>query len=144
MGQQQLLLVILVTIVVGIATVVAMQVVNIQLEKSNKTKVRQDVQSVASSARAFYRKPGSLDGGNSSFKEVTFRQTSFPKLGLSSDALKVYNENGTYVISSRSNSQFTIEAYPSTNDSYDDENPLASTDGEALTAVVTPDSIAWQ
>ncbi len=144
MGQQQLLLVILVAITIGIATVVAMQVTSSQLENSNETQVRQDVQSIASSARGFYRKPGALDGGGSSFKEMTFRQTSFPKSGMSNDALKTYNENGTYVISSRSESQFTLEAYPTTNDNYDDENPLASTDGEALTAVITADSLTWQ
>lgn len=144
MGQQQLLLVILVVIIGGVATVVALQITGDQLKQANKTKVRQDVQSISASARAFYRKPGSMDGGGGSFKEMTFNYTSFPKTGLSNDALKAYNENGTYVISSRSAGKFTLLAYPSSNEDYDDENPLGSTEGEVLNAVVTPDSLAWQ
>lgn len=144
MGQQQLLLVILVSILVGIATIVALQVTGSQLEKSNKTNARQDVLSIATSSNGYYRKPDFVGGGGNSYKGITFKEITFPKDGISNDGLKTYNANGTYVINSRSDHQFTVKAYPSSDEKYDSKNPLNSTNGEALTAVITPDTVKWQ
>mgnify|MGYP000103171636 CR=1 FL=1 len=144
MGQQQLLLVILVVIVVGVATVVALRVTDSQLKQSNQTKVRYDIQSIAASARGFYLKPDIMGGGDNSFTSFDFSKTSFPKLKISSNGLKTYNENGTYVITSRSNAQFEIQAYPSSDDKYDNDNPLGSTDGSSIKAVIKEDTVEWQ
>jgi len=50
MGQQQLLLVILVTIIVGIATVVAINTFGAAADSANLDAVRQDMGSIAASA----------------------------------------------------------------------------------------------
>lgn len=54
MGQQQLLLVILVTIIVGIATVVAINTFGSSAEQANLDAVRQDIAQIATAAQAWY------------------------------------------------------------------------------------------
>ncbi|MDZ7806938.1 MAG: hypothetical protein U5K71_07465 [Gracilimonas sp.] len=53
MGQQQLLLVILVTIIVGIATVVAINTFGSAADSANLDAVRQDVATIAASAQGY-------------------------------------------------------------------------------------------
>jgi len=57
MGQQQLLLVILVTIIVGIATVVAINTFGSAADAANIDAVRNDVAAIASGAQGYYMKP---------------------------------------------------------------------------------------
>ena len=66
MGQQQLLLVILVTILVGIATVVAINTFGSSNVNANRDAVRNDVAAIATAAQAWYIKPEMLGGGNNS------------------------------------------------------------------------------
>lgn len=83
MGQQQLLLVILVTIIVGIATVVAINAFGSSAEQANRDAVRQDIAAIGSSAQAWFIRPAMLEGGNNSFNGListgsTSRQLPFP------------------------------------------------------------------
>jgi type II secretory pathway pseudopilin PulG len=75
MGQQQLLLVILVTVIVGIATVVAINTFGSASKSANIDAVNNDVASIAASAQAYYTKPSMMGGGGNSFSPVT----SFPE-----------------------------------------------------------------
>lgn len=77
MGQQQLLLVILVTIIVGIATVVAINTFSSAADSANLDAVRQDVANIAASAQGYYMKPTQLGGGGQTFASVTFNNISF-------------------------------------------------------------------
>ena len=67
MGQQQLLLVILVTILVGIATVVAINVFGDAAARANVDAVRQDLLQGASGAQAVWTKPRALGGAGGDF-----------------------------------------------------------------------------
>ena len=83
MGQQQLLLVILVTIIVGIATVVAINTFSSAADSANLDAVRQDLAQIGSSAQAYYIKPTMLGGGGSSFTGINFNLISFPSDSIS-------------------------------------------------------------
>ena len=115
MGQQQLLLVILVTIIVGIATVVAINTFSSAADSANVDAVRQDIASLAASAQSYYMKPDMLGGGGKTFTGITFDDLAFPTNGAeSSGATTVSNENGNYSITvTNSGADLEIDATPS-------------------------------
>jgi len=116
MGQQQLLLVILVTIIVGIATVVAINTFGTQADSANRDAVRQDIVAAISNARAFYQKPAMMGGGGKDFtstngQAITIGDLNIPGVtGNSSPSNQ--NENGTYSISTTATT-ITITGSPS-------------------------------
>ena len=103
MGQQQLLLVILVTIIVGIATVVAINTFGAAADSANVDAVRQDLASIGASAQGFYMKPEMLGGGGRTFTDITFNDIAFgaqvtESAADSNDDLQAENDNGIYVM----------------------------------------------
>ena len=113
MGQQQLLLVILVTIIVGIATVVAINTFSSAADSANLDAVRQDLAQIGASAQAYYIKPTMLGGGGNSFVGITFNNITFPSDSIINSASEAININGSYRISSTSVDQLIVEAIPS-------------------------------
>ena len=67
MGQQQLLLIVLGVIIVGIAVVVGINVFTASSTSSNRDAVISDLTNLASMAQQFYKKPSALGGGNNTF-----------------------------------------------------------------------------
>jgi Tfp pilus assembly protein PilE len=67
MGQQQLLLIVLGVIIVGIAVVVGINVFTASAASSNRDAVIADLTTIGSMAQGFYRKPTALGGGNNTF-----------------------------------------------------------------------------
>ena len=67
MGQQQLLLIVLGVIIVGIAVVVGINVFTASAASSNRDAVIADLTTIGSMAQGYYRKPTALGGGNNSF-----------------------------------------------------------------------------
>ena len=67
MGQQQLLLIVLGVIIVGIAVVVGINVFTASSSSSNRDGVVSDLTNLASLAQTYYRKPSALGGGNNTF-----------------------------------------------------------------------------
>jgi Tfp pilus assembly protein PilE len=118
MGQQQLLLVILVTIIVGIATVVAINTFGSAADQANIDAVNNDVAALASAAQGFYMRPAMLGGGGRTFTELTFQGLAFPYNISDADNLIVENENGRYQISARAAGHFTIIATPASSEGY--------------------------
>jgi type II secretory pathway pseudopilin PulG len=134
MGQQQLLLVILVTIVVGIATVVAINIFGSSAEQANHDAVRQDLAQIGTSAQGWYIKPAMLGGGNNSFVGVTFRSVNFPgNITDGETALEAENLNGTYRIVPGNADSFTIEGRPSSNAADNDQVFVATVTRGAIT-----------
>ncbi len=113
MGQQQLLLVILVTIVVGIAAVVAITTFGQNADSYNVDAVRQDMLAIGTTAQGYLMKHESMGGGGGEFTDMTFYDISFASDSLSSDGLVAYNKNGTYTLSSVSSSSVQLSALPS-------------------------------
>lgn len=132
MGQQQLLLVILVTIIVGIATVVAINTFSSAADSANVDAVRQDLASIAASAQGYYMKPTMLGGGGNSFVGMTFKDITFSgKVDSTVNTnLQARNDNGIYVIQAgATSSKLVIVAAP------------ASDSTNTLTATITKDNV---
>src|SRR5512134_1075091 len=93
MGQQQLLLIILGVIVVGIAVAVGITMFTDNAVSANKDAVTNDLVNLASRAQQFYRRPTALGGGQGSFVLLTADAAGLAKL-----TSKPINSNGTYSI----------------------------------------------
>ena len=93
MGQQQLLLIILGVIVVGIAVAVGITMFSDSAITSNRDGLTNDLVNLASRAQQFYRRPTSLGGGGNSFTLLTA-----DAVGMSRLTNVPSNANGTYTI----------------------------------------------
>ena len=93
MGQQQLLLIILGVIGVGIAVAVGITMFSDSAINANRDAMVNDLVNLASRAQQFYRRPSSLGGGGNSFAGLTADQAGIAKL-----TNKAVNGNGSYYI----------------------------------------------
>jgi len=93
MGQQQILLIILTVIVVGIAIVVGTQIFKAQAADSNLDAICTDLVMLANRAQMHYKKPIVMGGGGESFAHLTANAT-----GLAYLTTAPSNGNGTYSI----------------------------------------------
>jgi len=84
MGQQQLLLIVLGVIVVGIAVVVGINLFNANATSANRDGVISDLNNLGAMGQQYYKKPTSMGGGGNAFTGWTI------PTGLDSTA------NGTY------------------------------------------------
>jgi hypothetical protein len=84
MGQQQLLLIILGVIIVGIAIAVGLSLFTSQSIQSNKDGMINDINNIAANAYQFYIRPASMGGGAGAYTNYKI------PVKMSS------NENGTY------------------------------------------------
>ena len=67
MGQQQLLLIVLGVIIVGIAVVVGINVFTVSSANSNRDAVISDLTTLAAMSQQYYRKPTAMGGGGNTF-----------------------------------------------------------------------------
>ena len=67
MGQQQLLLIVLGVIVVGIAIIVGINLFNANAVSSNRDAVISDLNNLAAMSQQYYKKPASMGGGANTF-----------------------------------------------------------------------------
>lgn len=123
MGQQQLLLIVLSAIIVGISIVVGINMFSQSAGSANQDAVLQDIMTIATRAQEWYRKPALLGGGDRSFAAVTLDTLNFPAT----------NANGAYQIAGVAN-QATITG-TGVEDQDGDGNPLQ------IQVIVVPDSI---
>jgi hypothetical protein len=86
MGQQQLLLIVLSVIIVGIAVVVGINMFGASAASANLEAVSNDLLNLSARAQQFYVKPSSMGGGGNSFTGLT----------LADLTAKPTNDNGTY------------------------------------------------
>ena len=123
MGQQQLLLVILVTILVGIATVVAINVFGTAAEEGNRDAVRQDLLQAAAGAQAVYTRPEALGGAGGDFTDTDALQpreimSALQIPGSFVDPLggptvtNWENENAEYTVATTNEYTLTVTAVP--------------------------------
>ena len=101
MGQQQLLLIVLGTIIVGVAVIVGINMFTTGAVNAERDALLQDVNTVASNAASYWRKPAAIGGGARSFVGITDVTT------FGSDSS---NANGSFVMSSVTVTQFTLTA----------------------------------
>lgn len=99
MGTQQLLLIVLGVIIVGIAVVVGIGIFGTNSQQANADAVAQDCLRIAANAQGYYRKPVMLGGGGNSFTGLTLG-----KCGWKS----AINQNGSYTLSSVQAGSFVV------------------------------------
>jgi len=95
MGQQQLLLIILGVIVVGIAVAVGITMFSDNAVNANRDAVSNDLVNLAARAQQYYRRPTALGGGGNSFVGLTADAAGLSKLTNMPGGA---NANGTYSI----------------------------------------------
>ena len=104
MGQQQLLLLVLGIVIVGLAVVVGIQAFGENQKKANADAITNDVIRIASDAQAWNLKPKAFGGGDGKFTGV-----SFEKLGYEVDATSSKYENlNANVTNGGANAGYTI------------------------------------
>ena len=95
MVQQQLLLIILGVIIVGIAVAVGITMFQDNAVDQNRTAVIADLTSLAAKAQQYFAKPTTLGGGGNSFSGLSADDTG---LGILASTAFTTNSNGTYSI----------------------------------------------
>ncbi|TFB09551.1 hypothetical protein E3V36_06515 [Candidatus Marinimicrobia bacterium MT.SAG.2] len=101
MGQQQLLLIVLGTIIVGVAVVVGINMFTTGAINAERDALLQDVNNIASSAAAYWRKPAALGGGARTFDGII----SVTTFGAADS-----NANGEFVLTGAGEFGFTVTA----------------------------------
>lgn len=101
MGQQQLLLIVLGTIIVGAAMIAGINMFNTGAMNSERDALLMDIHNVAASAASYWRKPAALGGGARSFLGVT----NVASFGSDSSTA-----NGNFIMSSVLMNQFVLTA----------------------------------
>lgn len=90
MGQQQLLLIILGVIIVGIAVAVALALFSDNAVSANRNAMTTDLMHLAAKARHYYGRPTSMGGGGKSFAGLTIEKLVTDKF--------IANANGRYYV----------------------------------------------
>ena len=121
MGQQQLLLIVLGVIIVGIAVVVGINVFTASSTQANRDAVISDMTNLAAMAQQYYRKPEALGGGGNDF------------LGWTIPQQLATTPNGSY--------QATVAAAQVTLNGTGNEVGNDGTDSVRVTMVVGPNAI---
>ena len=96
MGQQQLLLIVLSVIIVGIAIVVGINMFGASAASANQDAVINDLMNFGASAQQYWVRPAGMGGGGNSFALITASNLD-PSIA---SGLVITNDNGTYTLSS--------------------------------------------
>lgn len=123
MGQQQLLLIVLGVIIVGIAVVVGINLFNANARESTKDTMVSEATNLGAMAQQYFKKPTALGGGGNTF--VGFTSTNVP-------ANLLTTSTATYVLSGQSTTNCTITGTPTAASGYT---------GFTVVCTVTPTSI---
>lgn len=107
MGQQQLLLIVLGVIIVGIAVVVGINLFNANAEEAAKDAVVSDCTNLGAMAQQHYKKPGSMGGGANTFDGTGTNGTPWVI-----PANLVQTANGDYSITSLTANEVQITGAP--------------------------------
>jgi hypothetical protein len=107
MGQQQLLLLVLGIVIVGLAVVVGIQAFGENQKKANSDAIVNDVIRIASDAQAWNLKPTAFGGGNGSFTGVDLQKLGYTTTGTGA-TMNYNNLNGDYRINPVAAASITI------------------------------------
>ena len=94
MGQQQLLLLVLSAIIVGVSIVIGINMFASSAVQANQDAVLQDCMHIAARAQEWFRKPTSMGGGNRSFTGVTMPLLNIQPTNANTSAPFVLNSAG--------------------------------------------------
>ena len=143
MGQQQLLLLVLGVIIVGIAIVAGIGMFNASAEEAAKDEGVNQLMAIGANAQQWYKKPVALGGGGGSFGTGNGAATAYvipPKMAATSSFGSVtYAADGSisaltegYDITTPGDQTITLTATP---------NPELGFEFTDITCVITPSNI---
>jgi hypothetical protein len=129
MGQQQLLLLVLAAVIVGLAVVTGINMFGANALQANEDAIRNDLVTLSAEAQAFFRRPVALGGGGNNFGNITaWTQLNHP--GTTSFT----NANATYTFSSSAANALTLVGTSVQN--HDNDAAILT-----LTATVSPNNV---
>jgi len=97
MGQQQILLIVISMIVVGIAIAIAINYATLSYSSANRDAVIADIHNIIYHAQQYYRKPMALGGGGYSFLSYTI-PSNFQETPNGTYTLTIENKDMIYVV----------------------------------------------
>jgi hypothetical protein len=103
MGQQQLLLLVLAAIIVGVGVLVGVNMFQENAAQANFDAVRQDCLTFASAAQAWAKRPVAMGGGGQNFTAF-----DWPSINRTPAGGPFVNENGSYAITAGGVTSVTI------------------------------------
>jgi hypothetical protein len=121
MGQQQLLLIILAVLIIGIAIAIGVSLFTAQSVESNRDSLITDIENINAHAYEYYNRPVSIGGGGGTV------------VGYRIPSKMATNENGVYVASGATATQITI-----TGTSIDGNGTITNTFNAVTGQVVGP------
>lgn len=122
MGNKELLLVILITVLVGISIGVAVQTITSSEVSPNRTAIIQGINVAIGRSMAYYERPAMFGGGANSFEGISFDD-------LLMDSV---TGHGSYELTDINHASFTIIGKPNGNN----QNPIR--------VVIYRDSVRWE
>ena len=115
MGQQQLLLLVLGIVIVGLAVVVGIQAFSENQKKANVDAMVNDGVRIASDAQAWALKPAQFGGGAGSFSDIDLNKLGYQPVAAADQSPltgEVYrNLNGEYQVFEENATTIRIEGY---------------------------------
>ena len=133
MGQQQLLLIVLGVIVVGIAVVVGINLFNANAESSTQDSVVSQGTNIGAMAQQYFKKPSSMNGGGNSF--TGFDTKVWPSLPAN---LKSSTDATWAITGTPNNTNCVFTATPQTGLGYDWTVVTTVTKDSIYSTVVIP------
>ena len=110
MGQQQLLLIILVTLIVALATFLALSAMNEGARNAVIDGVKTDLLELSVEAQGYYIRPVGMGGGGRTFNDISFDHLSISGVVTGASNEIVTNMNATYIINAISSTEFMVTA----------------------------------
>ena len=137
MGQQQLLLLVLGIVIVGLAVVVGIQAFGENQKKANADALTNDAIRIASDAQAWALKPTAFGGGNGSLLNVTLAKLGYTT-GTNGAVAGAYgNLNGAFALSGQAADKLVITGCNGST-----KNQVVTTiQGSATVSVASPGAI---
>jgi hypothetical protein len=146
MGQQQLLLLVLGIVIVGLAVVVGIQAFGENQKKANSDAIVNDAIRIASDAQAWRLKPAAFGGGAGNAAAAPFTGITLTQLGYNVTGTDYRNLNGRYRFSGTPGANLVIVG-ESLGGSNNDNRVTATVTGtnpeQISTAVATADDAGF-
>jgi len=111
MGMQQILLIVLSVIIVGVAIAVGITMFGTQALNANRQAIANDLNTFGAMALAAYKTPKSMGGcgGDFTYAPTTGQPNIYTYLGFDATAGTMSNDNGRYKITSVETGKITIQ-----------------------------------
>ncbi|MDZ7693671.1 MAG: hypothetical protein U5K69_21560 [Balneolaceae bacterium] len=114
MGQQQILIVILVTVIIALATIIAVDTMQESRKNANRDAMQQDILFIINEAQAYYLRSSIFQGGGGSFSGIEFSDISIGdstangtySMNGNEQSLVVEGTGTSYDVSLRADAQF--------------------------------------